>query len=153
MKSLLLVAALVFAPVVMFAADIASVNFKALKPDLRSYYLAKPENAQLKARYEAASAGEHERMEQIQAAMAEGKGKVDVLKMMPKSGDQSPYALERKIDAELRKELYLSVSSLGLKYELIYDGSDSDSVIYAKSQVDDVTTLVKQALIDRAQKE
>jgi hypothetical protein len=35
---------------------------------------------------------------------------------------------------------------------LIYDSSDSEAVIYAKTQVDDITTTVKQALIDIGQK-
>ena len=35
-----------------------------------------------------------------------------------------------------------------MEYELIYDASDTDAVIYAKSQVDDVTTIVKQAIIE-----
>ena len=60
--------------------------------------------------------------------------------------------VEREINAALRKELYLIVSGLGLKYELIYDASNSDAVIYAKSQVDDITTTVKQALIEIAKK-
>lgn len=44
------------------------------------------------------------------------------------------------------------VTRLGLKYELIYGSSDSETVIYAKSQVDDITITVKQAIIDLRQK-
>jgi hypothetical protein len=44
------------------------------------------------------------------------------------------------------------VSNLGLNYELIYDASDVSAIIYAKSRVDDVTTVVKQAIFDLGQK-
>ncbi|MBC7948325.1 MAG: hypothetical protein H7Y42_10630 [Chitinophagaceae bacterium] len=148
MKSLILTLALILSPVATMASDIASVNFKAIKDDLREYYFSKPENAEIKASFLSASADEKKRMEDMQAALTEGKGSVDIKKMMPKGGGQERFQLERKIDADLKKELYLIVTKLGLKYELIYDSSDTDAVIYAKSQVDDITTTVKQAIIE-----
>jgi muramoyltetrapeptide carboxypeptidase LdcA involved in peptidoglycan recycling len=148
MKSLILIIAFILSSVAAVAADIASVNFKAIKDDLREYYFSKPENAEIKASFLSATEDEKKRMEDVQAAMTEGKGSVDLKKMMPKRGGVERYQLERKIDADLKKELYLIVTSLGLKYELIYDASDSETIIYAKSQVDDITTIVKQAIIE-----
>ena len=54
----------------------------------------------------------------------------------------------RKINADLRKELYVLISGLGLKYELIYHASSTETIIFSKSQVDDVTTTVRQAIVD-----
>ena len=65
----------------------------------------------------------------MQATIAEGKSAIDIKKMMPKSGGADRFQLERKIDADLKKELYLIVTGLGLKYELIYDASDTETVI------------------------
>lgn len=148
MKSLILIIAFALSSIAAIAADIASVNFKAIKDDLREYYFSKPENAEIKASFLSASQDEKKRLEEMQAAMIEGKGAVDIKKMISKGGGQERYQLERKIDADLKKEIYLIVTGLGLKYELIYDSSDTDAVIYAKSQVDDITTTVRQAIID-----
>lgn len=149
MKYILLILSLAMFPVVSFSADIASVNFKAIKEDLRGYYFAKPENAEIKSQFLAATQGEQQRMEAIQSSIAEGKPVLDPKQLMSLGGSgANKYQLERKIDADLRKELYFIIRSLGLEYELIYDASDADAVIYAKSQVDDVTMIVKQAIID-----
>jgi hypothetical protein len=152
MKSIILVIALLLSPAAAVAADIASVNFKSIKDDLRVYYFAKPENAEIKASFLNATQDEKKHMDEVQAAFAEGKGTVDLKKMMPKGGGQERYQLERKIDADLKKELYLIVTGLELKYELIYDSSDAEAVIYAKTQIDDITPTVKQALIELGKK-
>ncbi len=88
----------------------------------------------------------------MQATIAEGKSAIDIKKMIPKSGSMDRFQLDRKIDADLKKELYIIITGLGLKYELIYDASDAETVIYAKSQVDDITTTVKQAIIELGKK-
>jgi hypothetical protein len=142
--------ALVLSPIAGFAADIASVNFQAIKDDLREYYLAKPENAELKTKYEALVLHEKSRQEEMQKTLLEGKSPVNLASAMKSGmGAMDQFQLERKIDAGFRKELYLIVSALGLKYELIYDASDTTAIIYTKSQVDDLTVTVKQALIDK----
>ncbi len=133
------------------AADIASVNFKAIKEDLREYYLAKPENAEIKAKFQTAVQEEKKQMEEMQKQFMEGRKSID-LKTASKMGGSERYKLERELDGSLKKELYLIVSQLGLKYELIYDASDSESIIFAKSQVDDLTTTLKQAIIDLGHK-
>lgn len=148
MKSATLALAFILCTTATFAADIASVNFKAIKDDLREYYFTKPENAATKDGYLKASQEEKKRMEEMQATLAEGKSAIDIKKMVPKPGSTDRYQLERKIDADLKKELYLIISALGLKYELIYDASDAETIIYAKTQVEDITTTVKQAIID-----
>lgn len=153
MKFLLLALALALNPLACSAADIASVNFKAIKDDLRDYYFSKPENAAIKQQFQAATLEEKKKTEGMQKAIAEGKSPIDMATAMKAGlGAADRYQLERKIDADLKKELYLIVSSLGLKYELIYDASDAATIIFAKSQVDDVTTTVKQAIIDLGQK-
>ncbi|MEO7098384.1 MAG: hypothetical protein ABI162_03405 [Luteolibacter sp.] len=152
MKSKLLAIALTVFPITSYAAEIASVNFQALKEGLREYYFAKPENAEIKEKFSSAVREENAFQEDIQKKIMDGKKPIDIRTSMPKGGVSERYQLEKKIDAEIRKELYLIVKGLGLKYELIYDSSDSETVIYAKSQVDDITTTVKQAIIDLRQK-
>ena len=152
MKSKLLAIALIFLPVAINAAEIASVNFKAIKEDLREYYFAKPENIEIKEKFSAAVREEKAFQEDMQKKLIDGKKPIDIRSAMPKGGAPERYQLEKKIDAEIKKELYLIVTKLGLKYELIYDSSDSETVIYAKSQVDDITTTVRQAIIDLGQK-
>jgi transposase len=140
--------ALAIMPAVSYAADIASINFKSIKDDLRAYYFAKPENAEIKTQFDTLSQDEQKRMAEMQAAMAKG----DVKKMIGKTGGMERYNLEKKIDSDIKKELYLIISGMGLKYELIYDSSESETVIFAKSQVDDITTTVKQAVIELGKK-
>ena len=139
-------------PLAISAAEIASVNFKAIKEDLRGYYFSKPENSEIKEKFEAAVREEKAFQEEMQKKLMDGKKPIDIRSAMPKGGFSDRFQLEKKIDAEIKKELYLIVKGLGLKYELIYDLSDSESVIYAKSQVDDITTTVKQAIINLQQK-
>jgi hypothetical protein len=140
--------ALAITPVASFATDIASINFKSVKEDLREYYFAKPQNTDIKAQFDESSLNEKKRMSEVQAAMANG----DIKKIIGKSNGMDRYNLEKKIDSDLKKELYIIISGLGLKYELIYDSSEADTVIYAKSQVDDITTTVKQAVIELGKK-
>ncbi len=152
MKSLILALTFILTATASFAADIASVNFKAIKDDLREYYFAKPENTEIKNKYSSATQEEKKRLDEMQATIAEGKSAIDIKKMIPKSGSMDRFQLDRKIDADLKKELYIIITGLGLKYELIYDASDAETVIYAKSQVDDITTTVKQAIIELGKK-
>lgn len=152
MKPQLIALLFAFSPAAVFAADIASVNFNAVKDDLREYYFAKPENAEIRDKFKAATESEKSLHAQIEENLRSGDKPIDFRSLMPKGGAMDRFDVERKINAALRKELYLIVSGLGLKYELIYDSSDSDAVIYAKSQVDDITTTVKQAVIELAKK-
>ncbi|CAM2768650.1 hypothetical protein [Rariglobus hedericola] len=152
MKSLLLSLVFSLSAVAVSAADIASVNFGAIKEELRGYYFAKPENAEVKERFDAAVKTEKAYQDELQKKLMDGNKPIDLRAAMPKAGGMDRYHLERKIDAALKAELYLIIGGLGLKYELIYDSSSADSIIYAKSQVDDVTTLVKQAIIDLSKK-
>ena len=155
MKSLLLAIALFLPAIATYAADIASVNFKAIKDDLREYYFSKPENAEIKEKFQTAVQAEKKQMEEMQKKVLGGGKSIDLKDMkslMPGIGTEGRYELERKLDVSLKKELYLIVSGLGLKYELIYDASNADTIIFAKSQVDDVTTAVRQAIIDLGQK-
>ena len=135
-----------------YSADIASVNFDAIKADLREYYFSKPENAEAKKDFEASVQEEKNYMEQIEKRVMEGNKTLDLTKMTPPGMSRSRYAVERQLNVELKKELYQLVSGLGLKYDLIYDSSNTDAIIFAKSQVDDVTTTVRQALLDLAKK-
>ena len=152
MKSKLLAITLALFPVAGCAAEIASVNFKALKEDLREYYFAKPENVEIKEEFNSAVREENTFREDIQKKFLDGEKPVDIKTMMSKGGRPELYLLEMKIDVEIKKELYIIITRLGLKYELIYDSSDSEAIIFAKSQVDDITTTVKQAIIDLRQK-
>jgi len=152
MKSKLLAIVLMLSPLAINAAEIASVNFNAIKEDLREYYFAKSENSEIKEKFESAVREEKVFQEEMQKKLMDGKEPIDIRSAMPKGGMPVRFQLEKKIDAEIKKELYLIVKGLGLKYELIYDSSDSESVIYAKSQVDDITTTVKQAIINLQQK-
>jgi hypothetical protein len=152
MKSKLIAILFVLSPGMGLAADIASVNFDAIKDDLREIYLAKPENTKLRENYKTARESEKSFHAQIEEKLKAGDKPIDFRSLMPKGGTLDRFQMEREIDSALKKELYLIVSGLGLKYELIYDSSDSGAVIYAKSQVDDVTTLVKQAIIDQGKK-
>jgi hypothetical protein len=152
MKSKLFAILLAIFPLTAFGADIASVNFNALKDALREYYFSKPENADLKERFNAAEEVEKKFESDIQDKIAKGDKPVDFRAAMPPKGMMGRFELERKIDADLKKELYLIISELGLKYDLIYDASETGAVIYAKAQVDDVTTLVKQKIIDLGKK-
>ena len=90
--------------------------------------------------------------EEVQAGMAKGKGSIDIAKMIPKGNPAGRFEVEREIEANLKKELYLIIKDLGLKYELIYDASDVGAIIYAKSQIDDITNTVKQAFIELREK-
>lgn len=131
-----------------YPSEIASVNFKAIKEPLMAYYFSHPENAEMEARYEAAASEEKKVQEEIQRSLTEGKGAIDFQALGSKMGAQKIYELERLIEAELRKELYRIVSGLGLEFDFIFDSSELDSVIYAKSSVQDLTALVKQAIFD-----
>ena len=152
MKSKLLAIVLMLSPLAINATEIASVNFRAIKEDLREYYFAKPENLEIKEKFESAVRQEKAFHEELQKKLIDGKKPIDIRSAMPKGGVPERFQLEKKIDTEIKKELYLIVTGLGLKYELIYDSSDSETIIYAKSQVDDITTTVKQAIIDLQQK-
>jgi Skp family chaperone for outer membrane proteins len=152
MKSKLFAIALTLLPVVGNAAEIASVNFKAIKDDLREYYFAKPENAEIKEKFTSAVREEKAFQDDMQKKIMDGNKPIDIRSAIPKGGMSERYQLEKKIDGEIKKELYLIVVGLGLKYELIYDSSDSETVLYAKSQVDDITTTVKQAIIELGKK-
>ena len=134
------------------SADIASVNFNAIKDSLRQYYLSKPENAEINERFKKADLEEKRMREEVQAGMAKGKGSIDIAKMIPKGNPAARFEVEREIEANLKKELYLIIKDLGLKYELIYDASDVGAIIYAKSQIDDITNTVKQAFIELREK-
>ena len=151
MKPLLFAIALALFPVVGYSGDIASVNFASIKDDLRTYYFAKPENAEIKEKFAAAVRDEKAFMNEIQQKLFDGKKAVDLSSTARKNRVPDRYQLEKKIDSDIKSELYLIVSRLGLKYDLIYDSS-SDAVIYAKTQIDDITTTVKQAVIDLQQK-
>ena len=155
MKSLLAAIALSLFPVATYAGDVASVNFKAIKDDLREYYFSRPENAETKEKFQTAVQAEKKQMEEMQKKVLSGGKAIDLKEMkalMPSMGAEGRYELERKLDTSLKKELYLIVSGLGLKYELIYDASSAETIIFAKSQVDDVTSAVRQAIIDLGQK-
>jgi hypothetical protein len=149
MKTLLIALALAVSQLTAEPADIASVNFDAIKNDLQEYYLAKPENAELKKAFDASAEAEKRQMDAMQKSILNGgKPSLDLMSAMP----GRHFEMQRKLEADLKKELYKIVSRLGLKYELIYDASDADSIIYAKSSVEDVTTPVKQAIIDLQEK-
>lgn len=148
MKSKLFAIAFTLLPILGHSAEIASVNFKAIKDDLREYYFEKPENAEIKEKFNSAVLEEKAFQDEMQKKIMDGGKTIDIRSALAKSGMPERYKLEKKIDGEIKKELYLIVTGLGLKYELIYDSSDSETVIYAKSQVDDITTTVKQAIID-----
>lgn len=152
MKSKLLAVLIAISPLATMAADIASVNFKAIKDDLREYYFSKPENAAVRDSYKTATEADKKFQEEIQQKIEQGKEPIDIRSAIPKRGMLDRIELDRKLDSDLRKELYRIVSGLGLKYELIYDASDTETIIYAKSQVDDLTTTVKQAIIDLGKK-
>jgi len=152
MKLKLLAIVLMLSPLAINATEIASVNFKAIKEDLREYYFAKPENSEIKEKFESAVLEEKAIQDEMQKKIMDGKKTIDIKSAMPKGGGFHRFQLEKKIDAEIKKELYLIVTGLGLRYELIYDSSDAETIIYAKSQVDDITTTVKQAIIDLQQK-
>lgn len=141
--------ALIFAllPSIAYAGDIASVNVEAIKEDLRAFYLSKPENAEIKEKFDAAVIAEKKQEEVMEKALIEGKKLFD-LKSAMESGGVDRYQLERSIDKSLNKELYLIVSGMGGEYDFIYDSSSAETIIYAKKQVDDLTIQVKQAIID-----
>lgn len=141
-----------FSPLAACAAEIASVNFDAIKEGLRQYYFAKPENSEIKERFASAIRNEKAFQEEMQKKLMDGTKPIDLRSAMPKGGVPERYQLEKKIDTEIKKELYLIVVGLGLQYEFIYDSSDSEAVIYAKGPVDDITTTVKQAIIDLQKK-
>ncbi len=151
LKQILL--ALIFAllPALTHAGDIASVNVKAIEDDLRAYYLSKPENAELKVKFEDAKLAEKKQQEAVQKALIEGKKPFDMKSMM-RPGGMDRYQLERNIDKDLNKELYLIVSKMGRDYDFIYDSSSAETIIYAKKQVVDLTIEVKQAIIDLQKK-
>ncbi len=152
MKFKLLALFLAISPMTAFAADIASVNFKAIADDLREYYFSKPENSEVKEQYNAAREAEKKFQNDIQEQVKNGDKPIDLRSAMPPKGMMNRFELDRKIDADLKKELYRIISDLGLKYELIYDASETGAIIYAKAQVDDVTTIVKQKIIDLGKK-
>jgi len=150
MKSLFLAISLLILPIAGHPSEIASVNFNSIKEALREYYFSKPDNSEIKESFETAVREEEEFHEEIQRRMAKGKGLADLEAAMSTSGRQGRYQIERRIDTHLRKELYLIIKELDLEYDLIYDASDTESTIYAKRPVDDLTALVRQAIIDRA---
>ena len=82
MRTILVVLAVCLLHSAALAADIASVNFNAIKDDLRAYYLSKPENAERKKAFEAAVAAESNRMEEIQKKI-KGNQALDIVSMMP----------------------------------------------------------------------
>ena len=131
-----------------YPSEIASVNFKALKEPLMAYYFSDPENAEMEKRFKAAASEEEKVQEEIQRSLVEGKGPLDFQALGSKMGAQGIYEMERQIEADLRKELYRIVSGLGLEFDFIFDSSELDSVIFAKRSVQDLTTLVKQAIFD-----
>lgn len=149
MKIKLKLLALLFAllPAVSHAGDIASVNVKAIKDDLRAYYLSKPENAELKVKFEDAKVAEKKQQEAVQKALIEGEKPFDMKSVM-KLGGMDRYQLERNLDKDLNRELYLIVSKMGNDYDFIYDSSSAEMIIYAKKQVVDLTIAVKQAIFD-----
>ncbi|NOX99626.1 MAG: hypothetical protein GXP30_07845 [Verrucomicrobia bacterium] len=149
MKIKLKLLALLFAllPAVSHAGDIASVNVKAIKDDLRAYYLSKPENAELKVKFEDAKVAEKKQQEAVQKALIEGEKPFDMKSVM-KLGGMDRYQLERNLDKDLNRELYLIVSKMGNDYDFIYDSSSAETIIYAKKQVVDLTIAVKQAIFD-----
>lgn len=151
MKSLLVVLLCCLSVFNTIGADIASVNFKGIKDELRAYYFAKAQNAEQKAKFEAAVQEEEKQMEELQKSLRSGN-KPDFDTLAAKKFGVSRFELERKLNADLKQELYLLISGLGLKYELIYDSSDSEAIIFAKSQIDDITPTVKQAIIDAQKK-
>jgi len=152
MSYLSIILAILLSPLAAFPADIASVNFDAIKDSLRQYYLAKPQNAEIKERLEKASREEKRMMEEVQAGISKGKGSLDIAKIFPKGSPTERFEVEREVDMKVKEELYLIIKELGLKYELIYDASKAGTIIYAKSQIDDLTTTVKQAIIERGAK-
>ncbi len=148
MRSLVFAVILSFSSFAAFAAEVASVNFDAIKDDLRKYYLAKPENAKLKKQLEEAAKEEKKQMENMQKMMRENTKSIDLSEIMAMGEAASRFELENEMDADLKKELYVIISGLGLKYDLIYDSSDTEAIIYSKTQINDVTPAVKQAIID-----
>ena len=154
MKPILFAIALAIIPAMAISADIASVNYKAVREDLREYYFSKPENAKFKAQYTSAVSDEIAFHEKMRKEIRDGQKPTDMQVAMMQGGMNSSirFQLDRKIDSDIKKELYLIIAGLGLKYELIYDSSEYGTVIYATSQIDDITTTVKQAIIDLRQK-
>ena len=150
MKSQLFAIALVIIPSVVYSAEIASVNYSSIKNDLRAYYFAKPENAEIKEKFSSAVKAEKEFMNEIQQRFIDGKKPIDNKSGVPNRVPER-YQLEKQIDGEIKNEVYVIVSKLGLKYDLIYDSS-SEAVIYAKTQIEDITSTVKQAVIEMQQK-
>ena len=151
MKSILTIVALLVLPVTGSSGGNASVNFEALKDHLMAYYFSDPANADLKSQLETAVREEEKFNSELQKKIKEGSP-IDIPSLEPMSGEKSRYMLERRIESDLRKELYFIVSGLGLEYDFIYDASDSEAIIFAKSPVDDLTTIVKQAILDHLSK-
>ena len=154
MKTVLFIASLLILPLTVYPSGIASVNFKSIKGDLRDYYFSKPGNKEIKERFETAVQEEEKFHEQIHKRMMEGQAPIDfeAVMSMGSSGGPERYKLERKIDADLRRELYLIVRELNLEYDLIYDASDAEAIIFAKRPADDLTAIIRQAIIDHQRK-
>ena len=148
MKKILPIIALIVLPVAGYPSGNASVNFEALKEHLMACYFSNPENAEIQKQFQAAVQAEEKYHAEITKSISEGIP-LDIEAPIAVAGASGRYEIERRIDGDLRKELYLIVSSLGLEYDFIYDASDSDAIIYAKAPVDDLTTIVKQAILDR----
>ena len=153
MKSKLFALALAILPLTGVSAEIASVNFNSVKEDLRELYFSKSENAEVKSKFEELNSADKKQTDEMHKNLMDGKKPLDMKSSM-KAGLTSSerYSFGRKIDADLKKELYGIIVGLGLKYELVYDSSDSEAVIFAKSQIDDVTIIVKQAIIELRKK-
>src|SRR5690554_1881764 len=92
-----------------FAAEVASLNFDAIKDDFREYYFSKPENAAIQKQFDAAVQEENRFQEDLQKQFMEGGQSINWKSMASEAGGMGRFQLERKIDSDLKKELYLIV--------------------------------------------
>lgn len=141
---------LLFLPLLSSAGEIASVNFKAIEDDLRTWYLSLPANSELKDRYLEASEGEKRRQEMLQKSMAKAKEegkKADLSEYFAANSSAAGYRFKQELEVNLKKQLFLIVEEMGLEYDFIYDSSESDPVIYAKEGIDDITPLLRQHIL------
>ena len=142
---------LLILPNIAVSADIASVNFEAVKDLLIEYHLGKPENSEKKKIYHEAIEGEKAYQEQIQNSMKDGKMTIDISKFAS-NNFVDRYEIEKDLEKDLRLEIYKIIKDLGESYDFIYDSSNADVIFYSKSDIEDITQKIRQAILDKKKK-
>ena len=148
MKALLVIFSIMFSPCAGFSAEIATVTLSSIKDELRDYLFSKPGNAELKKQYEEAEVEKNRFMEEMQKKVMRGESPVDLTDRGLAGVMINPFELEQKVDALMKKELYLIVSDMGLEYYFIVDDSATDAVIFAKGPVANLTPILRQKIYD-----